>query len=53
MTPVGEILHEEIEKNGPITFHHFMEAALYEPMHGYYRRPDRDPSSRVLRSKGS
>lgn len=43
MTPVAEILREEIRKSGPITFHRFMEAALYEPEHGYYRRPGRDP----------
>ena len=43
MTPLAEILHEEIEKNGPISFHRFMEAALYEPKYGYYRRPERDP----------
>jgi len=43
VTPVAAILREEIGKNGPITFHRFMEAALYEPEHGYYRRPGRDP----------
>jgi len=43
VTPLAEILHEEIEKNGPISFHRFMEAALYEPKYGYYRRPERDP----------
>jgi SAM-dependent MidA family methyltransferase len=43
VTPLAAMLREEIEKNGPVTFHRFMEAALYEPAHGYYRRQDRDP----------
>lgn len=38
MTPVGEILRDEIAKSGPIRFHRFMEAALYHPEFGYYRR---------------
>jgi len=42
MTPVGEILRDEIAKSGPIRFHRFMEAALYHPELGYYCR-DRDP----------
>ena len=42
MTPVGEILRDEIQRRGPVRFHRFMEFALYEPEHGYYRR-DRDP----------
>lgn len=42
MTPVGEILRDEIRRQGPIPFHRFMEAALYHPEFGYYRRP-RDP----------
>jgi hypothetical protein len=32
-------LTAEIEAGGPITFARFMERALYEPGHGYYRRP--------------
>jgi SAM-dependent MidA family methyltransferase len=32
------IIRDEIERNGPITFARFMALALYEPMHGYYRR---------------
>src|SRR5882762_2266474 len=43
VTPLAEILREEIGRSGPISFHRFMEAALYHPKHGYYRRPDRDP----------
>ncbi len=31
-------LHAEIDAGGPITFARFMERALYEPGHGYYRR---------------
>ncbi len=34
---VGRI-RAEIETSGPITFARFMERALYEPEHGYYRR---------------
>src|SRR6266705_3178653 len=43
VTPLASMLCEEIEKNGPISFHRFMEASLYEPRYGYYRRPERDP----------
>ena len=39
-------IHEEIEREGPITFARFMDLALYEPDGGYYRadasRPGRD-----------
>jgi SAM-dependent MidA family methyltransferase len=42
VTAVGEILAAEIRRAGPISFHRFMEAALYHPEHGYYRRA-RDP----------
>jgi SAM-dependent MidA family methyltransferase len=42
MTPLGELLAEEIRARGPIPFRRFMEAALYHPERGYYRRP-RDP----------
>jgi len=42
MTPVGELLAEEVRRGGPIPFRRFMEAALYHPGHGYYRQP-RDP----------
>jgi SAM-dependent MidA family methyltransferase len=30
-------LHDEIARDGPITFARFMEIALYDPAHGYYR----------------
>ncbi len=36
-------LRAEIEATGPITFARFMERALYEPDHGYYRRPVAGP----------
>jgi len=42
MTPVGEILRDEIRRDGPISFARFMEMALYHPEFGYYRRR-RDP----------
>jgi SAM-dependent MidA family methyltransferase len=45
MTPAGELLAEEIGREGPIPFRRFMEVALYDPQHGYYRR-QRDPFGR-------
>jgi len=42
MTPLGEILRDRILRSGPMPFTHFMEAALYHPEFGYYRRK-RDP----------
>ena len=36
-------IRAEIEGHGPITFARFMGRALYEPEHGYYRRPDAGP----------
>ena len=42
MTPLGALLAEEIRRDGPIPFRRFMDAALYHPRHGYYRRA-RDP----------
>ncbi|HYM13555.1 MAG TPA: SAM-dependent methyltransferase [Bryobacterales bacterium] len=38
MTPAGEILRDEIRRDGPIPFRRFMETALYHPEFGYYRR---------------
>jgi len=38
MTPAGEILRDEIARSGPVTFHRFIQVALYHPVHGYYRR---------------
>jgi SAM-dependent MidA family methyltransferase len=37
------VIRTEIVSDGPITFARFMERALYEPGHGYYRRPDAGP----------
>jgi SAM-dependent MidA family methyltransferase len=42
VTPAGELLAAEIERDGPIPLRRFMEVALYHPQHGYYRRA-RDP----------
>lgn len=42
MTSAAEVLAAEIERSGPIPFRRFMEVALYDQEHGYYRRP-RDP----------
>ena len=42
MTPAGELLASEIRRDGPISFRRFMQVALYDPEHGYYRRA-RDP----------
>src|SRR5262249_50750524 len=33
-----ERLRERIEREGPITFRDWMQAALYDPVEGYYRR---------------
>ena len=38
-----ERLRAEIRQEGPITFARFMERALYEPGHGYYRRAEPGP----------
>lgn len=40
-TPLARILRERIQASGPIPFHDFMEAALYDPEHGYYSRGPR------------
>ncbi len=41
MTPLAEILRDEIAREGPISFRRFMEMALYQQPYGYYRRaPD-------------
>ena len=36
-------IRAEIAEHGPITFARFMERALYEPGHGYYRQPEAAP----------
>jgi SAM-dependent MidA family methyltransferase len=42
VTPLAETLRAEIARAGAIPFRRFMQAALYDPVHGYYRRA-RDP----------
>lgn len=37
MTPLEEKIRQRIEKEGPILFSEFMEMALYDDVHGYYR----------------
>jgi SAM-dependent MidA family methyltransferase len=39
VTAAGEVLADEIRRNGPIPFRRFMDVALYHPQHGYYSRP--------------
>jgi SAM-dependent MidA family methyltransferase len=39
--PLSERLRERIEREGPISFSDFMEAALYDPAEGYYARGPR------------
>jgi SAM-dependent MidA family methyltransferase len=38
VTPLAEILRDEIRREGPISFRRFMQAVLYDPDHGYYTR---------------
>jgi len=42
VSPLAEMLRDQIRRDGPLSFRGFMEAALYDPAHGYYRRA-RDP----------
>ncbi len=42
MTPLAELIRDEILRSGPIPFRRYMELALYHPEYGYYRRT-RDP----------
>jgi SAM-dependent MidA family methyltransferase len=42
VTPLGELLRARIAQSGPIPFREFMDAALYHPEYGYYRKT-RDP----------
>ena len=39
VTPLTQILRDEIARKGPIPFSRFMELALYHPEYGYYMRP--------------
>jgi SAM-dependent MidA family methyltransferase len=36
VTPLEEIIHERIERHGPMPFAAYMSLALYHPRHGYY-----------------
>ncbi len=38
--PLSEIIRNKIQKQGPISFHDFMEMALYYPELGYYTSPN-------------
>ncbi|MFB3777038.1 MAG: class I SAM-dependent methyltransferase [Bryobacteraceae bacterium] len=46
MTNAGEILRDQITRDGPVPFHRFMEVALYQPGCGFYQR-GRDPFGRA------
>ena len=37
---LAERLKQQIQREGPITFHDWMKAALYDPVDGYYQRSD-------------
>ena len=37
-TPLSRLLADRIQREGPISFADWMEACLYHPQHGYYRR---------------
>ena len=37
-TPLSRILADRFRRDGPITFVDWMDACLYHPQHGYYRR---------------
>ena len=39
--PLADRLRDRIKQAGPITFHDWMQAALYGEQEGYYRRADR------------
>ncbi len=42
MSELADRLSQRIRREGPITFHEWMKAALYDPQQGYYCRPDRE-----------
>lgn len=42
-----DVLADRISRHGPIHFSDYMDAALYDPEHGYYMRLDRDSSDYV------
>jgi NADH dehydrogenase [ubiquinone] 1 alpha subcomplex assembly factor 7 len=40
LTPLARKLAARIAESGPIPFHDYMQACLYDPEHGYYKRKD-------------
>jgi len=46
-TGLTECLRTRIERDGPISFRDWMQAALYDEREGYYCRPDRIPQGRA------
>jgi SAM-dependent MidA family methyltransferase len=44
-TPAARRIAAEIAERGPITFHHFMELALFDPDVGYYARAGTGPGA--------
>ncbi len=40
LTALGQKLAARIAADGPITLHDYMEACLYDPAHGYYKKKD-------------
>src|SRR5258706_5464953 len=44
---LSERLRARIERDGPISFHDWMQAALYDERAGYYYRLDRIPQGRA------
>jgi SAM-dependent MidA family methyltransferase len=46
-TGLSERLRARIERDGPISFRDWMQAALYDEREGYYCRPDRIPQGRA------
>ncbi|MCM3873133.1 MAG: SAM-dependent methyltransferase [Pyrinomonadaceae bacterium] len=47
MSALTDRLQERIRAEGPITFHEWMKAALYDPDQGYYCRSDRERWGRL------
>jgi NADH dehydrogenase [ubiquinone] 1 alpha subcomplex assembly factor 7 len=40
LTPLAKKLAARIAAGGPVSFHDYMEACLYDPGHGYYKKRD-------------
>ena len=45
MAQIRDIIRQELLKNGPISFHRFMELALYCPNFGYYEHSGMTPGA--------